>query len=145
MVEDPEESSCDRIISQFSRLVEGSKTSAGRRPQVYFGGGFNPSEENDRVDKLMNSCLSSNKLYTELWTVVEQLLLLSHGQASVERGFSVNKELSVENLAKEALIARRQITQHVKKCGGVHCVPVIKELDLSASAARNLEEFTVSL
>jgi len=35
--------------------------------------------------------------YPKAWSVCELVLLLSHGQASVERGFSVNKELVVEN------------------------------------------------
>ena len=35
----------------------------------------------------------------ELWKVVKLLLALSHGQATVERGFSSNKEVMVENLA----------------------------------------------
>lgn len=34
----------------------------------------------------------------ELWKVVKLLLALSHGQATVERGFS-NKEVMVEKLA----------------------------------------------
>jgi len=34
--------------------------------------------------------------YPKVWSVFELALLLSHGQASVERGFSVNKELVVE-------------------------------------------------
>ena len=37
------------------------------------------------------------------------LLLLSHGQASVERGFSVNKEVMVQNLAEQSLISQRII------------------------------------
>ena len=34
------------------------------------------------------------------------LLLLSHGQASVERGFSVNKETEVENLLEHSLVVQ---------------------------------------
>ena len=47
--------------------------------------------------------------FPNLWSVIKLLLLLSHGQASVERGFSVNKEVSVEHLAETSLIAQRTI------------------------------------
>ena len=39
-----------------------------------------------------------------LWTTVQFLLTLSHGQAAAGRGFSVNKEAHVPNL-KDSLIA----------------------------------------
>ena len=37
-----------------------------------------------------------------------------HGQASVERGFSVNENLMVENLKESSLIAQRVIYDHMK-------------------------------
>ena len=45
----------------------------------------------DRVDSFLASHLKSSK-YQKLWNLVKCLLVLSHGQAGVERGFSVNKE-----------------------------------------------------
>ena len=36
--------------------------------------------------------------HQKLLEVVKMCLVLSHGQATVERGFSVNKEVEVENL-----------------------------------------------
>ena len=44
---------------------------------------------------------------------VLKLLLLSHGQATVERGFSVNKEMIVENQQEQSLVARRVIKDHI--------------------------------
>lgn len=66
--------------------------------------------------------------------MMKQLLLLSHGQASVERGFSVNKEVTRECHRK--LVAERLIVEHVRRAGGVEKVAVTKELLLSASTAR---------
>ena len=44
---------------------------------------------------------------------------LSHGQADVERGFSANKELLVENLNEESLIAQRLVKDHIRRrCEG---------------------------
>ena len=40
-----------------------------------------------------------------MWCVFKLLSCLSHGQASVERGFSVNSNLLVENMHEDNLIA----------------------------------------
>lgn len=74
--------------------------------------------------------------HTELWNVAQQLLLLSHGQASVERGFSVHKQTTDENLMKESLKARRLILQAVREAGDAAKVVVDKEMLSYASSAR---------
>ena len=71
----------------------------------------------------------------ELWKVVKLLLALSHGQATVERGFS-NKEVMVENLAQHSLAAQRVICDHVRSEGGVLNVFSSKELLLSTASGR---------
>ena len=43
----------------------------------------------------------------DLTKVVKIVLLLSHGNAEIERGFSTNKLVLEENLAEESLIAVR--------------------------------------
>ena len=50
---------------------------------------------------------------------MQLLLLLSHGQASVERGFSVNKEIATSNLMEHNLIAHRVIKDHAQSVGGL--------------------------
>ena len=67
---------------------------------------------------------------------MKNLLLLSHGQASVERGFSINKEIEVENLAEESVVAQRVICDTVMSLGGIHNVDISKSLLASAAAAR---------
>ena len=49
-----------------------------------------------------------------MWCVFKLLLCLSHGQASVERGFSVHSDLLVENMHEDSLIAQRIVQDHVK-------------------------------
>jgi len=71
-----------------------------------------------------------------MWSVIKLLLLLSHGQASVERGFSVNTEVSVEHLADTSLIAQSTIVYHISGVGGFLKVGYRKELLLSTSSAR---------
>ncbi|KAH9360760.1 hypothetical protein HPB48_018215 [Haemaphysalis longicornis] len=65
------------------------------------------------------------------------LLLLSHGQASVERGFSINKQVAVENLAELSYISQRVICEAVKNHGGLLNVPIPKELKASVRQARH--------
>ena len=43
----------------------------------------------------------------ELHAIVKDVLILSHGNADVEKGFSINKSLLVENLLQETLISLR--------------------------------------
>ena len=45
--------------------------------------------------------------------------MLSHGQASVEWGFSVNKEIEVENLPEHSLVVQRTICDYVEVVSGV--------------------------
>ena len=47
------------------------------------------------------------------WPVVQKLLVLSHEQATVERGFSINKEVVVENQTLQSLVARRIVKDHI--------------------------------
>jgi len=63
--------------------------------------------------------------------------LLSHGQAAVESGFSVNKEVESYNLQADTFSARRVICDHVNAVGGIFDVDVAnKQLQVSAAGAR---------
>jgi len=46
------------------------------------------------------------------------LLVLSHGQASVESGFSVNEATLQTNMRERSLVAQRSVFDFVKKAGG---------------------------
>ena len=62
------------------------------------------------------------------------VLILSHGQASVEKGFSINRQVMVENLKKRSFIAQRTIHDHLLHVGGLNALVVDKPL-LSAAAS----------
>jgi len=53
--------------------------------------------------------MSRTDTYSKLWKVVKMLLVLSHGQATVERGFSMNKQVETEHLYEESVVAKRTI------------------------------------
>lgn len=58
-------------------------------------------------------------------------------QASVERGFSVNKEVETDNMHEETMVAHRLVCDYVDLHGGVTKVPLTKELLVSVGAARS--------
>lgn len=72
----------------------------------------------------------------ELSSVVKKLLILSHGNAGVERGFSANKLLLVENLEEHSLIAVRHVKQAIKKSEtGVIGVNITSKMRMNARMA----------
>ena len=52
------------------------------------------------------------------------MLILAHGQATVERGFPLNKELEVQNLSERSFVAKRIIFDHASAVGGTSNVVV---------------------
>ena len=49
----------------------------------------------DRLDEFFTQFLNGNPKYTSFNTVCIYIFVISHGQASVERGFNINKEMVV--------------------------------------------------
>jgi len=62
-----------------------------------------------RLDKFYSDLLANNVNKQYLWTVVKLVLVLSHGNASVEGGFSVNKELLIENMLEDTIVSQRVV------------------------------------
>lgn len=67
-----------------------------------------------RLDKFYFNWVGCNNQYPDLWIVIKHILILSHGNAAVESGFSVNKNILVENMLENSLIAQRRIYDSVK-------------------------------
>jgi len=70
---------------------------------------------------------------SRLWSVIKSLLILSHDQATVEKGFSINRQIIVENM-KEASFTQCCIHDHMLHIGGIDCQVVSKELLLASAA-----------
>ena len=84
----------------------------------------------DRLDTFIRNRMAAN--YPKAWSVCELALLLSHGQASVERLFSVNKELVVENQSEQTLAARRIMKDHIIHVNSVTNVEITRNMVLAA-------------
>ncbi len=65
---------------------------------------------NQRPDKFLNGVICGS--YNELWSFSKKVLL-SHGQATVERGLSVNKEVESCNLKEDTVV------EHMILCHGI--------------------------
>ncbi|KAG8179991.1 hypothetical protein JTE90_007959 [Oedothorax gibbosus] len=128
------EEACDAVIKEFCNFIADlTCMDTTKRYEHCSGDTFDPLL--DRVDVFYYEFLSNPK-YPNLWQVVKSLLLLSHGQASVERGFSINKNLLIENLKNETVVAKRVIDDHLKFIGGLKEVVITNELVISAAGAR---------
>ena len=88
---------CDTIMGEFSDFLH-DQVSLHRDKFV----SFDPYPADDRLDVFFRETMDK-AAYGHLWKVA-QLLLLSHGQASVERGFCMNKQMEVTNLRKIRLL-----------------------------------------
>lgn len=130
------ESDCDAILEQYSIFLDHIPAMGSQKFE-----GFNV--KTDRIDDFFSSHMPVTE-YGKLLAVVQLLLVLSHGQASVERGFSVNKEVEVENLKCQSLVAQRLVCDYVKSVGGVLKVNITPKLLQSASAARQKYETYLS-
>lgn len=116
----------DAIVQEFESFL-----SVEARNEAFLA--FKPFER--RLDTFL--CEQLSRPYPAAWGFCQKLLLLSHGQASVERGFSVNKEILTENIQEDTIVARRLICDFVAMHGGVTQVPLTKELMASVGAARS--------
>ena len=116
---------CDEILQEFEHFMQSVATSELLQ--------FKPGQ--DRLDIFLHDKMCTP--YPRLWMAVRMALLLSHGQATIERGFSVNKEVIVENQQTKSLIARRLIKDHIIQAGGILQVNITKQMMISVRSARS--------
>ena len=128
------EDECDMILEQYTTFLDNIPSFGSDQFKT-----FNHSLECNRLDELLISHMSETK-YSLLLKVIRLILVLSHGQASVERGFSINIQVEVENLKEQSLVAQRLLCDHVKTVGGVSNVTINNKLLVSSAMARQKYE-----
>ena len=65
------------------------------------------------------------------------LLILSHGNAQVQSGFSVNGDILSENLQEESVVAQRQVYDGIHNQGGVLNIDTTKEMTHSVRVSHS--------
>lgn len=113
----------DKVMREYNSLCE--------RPNVIST--LKNYNRETRVDTFWMKLLKENECL-HLSKVVKVVCTLSHGNANIERGFSVNSECIVENMREELLVARRIVYDTILSIGGIYNLKVEKPL---IHAARN--------
>ena len=90
--------------------------------------------KDERIDLFLAAYLKESP-YKKLWELVKCLLVLSHGQAGVERGVSVNSEIMTYNFKERSVVALRVIYDHIQPSGGVLNVKIDQELRNAVKSA----------
>jgi hypothetical protein len=93
-----------------------------------------------RLDSFYFDLLGKDQCYSELWTVIRLILTLSHGNATVESGFSINKAVLVENMLEESVIAQRVVYDAIHAAGSVLQVNINKSLQQYVRTSRSAYE-----
>jgi hypothetical protein len=120
---------CDSAKQQFEALLTDLKNY-----HVNECSDFDPKTQ--RLDSFFADLLSNKEQFGILWKVVKMVLILSHGQADVERGFSVNKDVVAYNMDPETLCAYRKVYDGVKQLQcEVHDIVIGKEMLVSCRAS----------
>lgn len=96
---------------------------------------FNMDKE--PLDTFYAQLMDNDNRFTELWNVTRMVLILSHGNASVESGFSVNEDLLLENMHEHSVVTQRQVYDAIHNSGGMHTIVIDKKLLLSVRSARS--------
>ena len=96
----------DTMLAQYRKFVFDAKKYHTAKFSSFKSG-------EDILDSFLSEILQMQVEYQDLWLTMQLLLTLSHGQATAERGFSVNKEVLAPNLQEVSLKAIRLVHSSV--------------------------------
>lgn len=97
---------------------------------------FLSGENEEKLDSFYFRLLGNEKKYEELLEIIKLSFILSHGNASVEKGFSINKTILVENLHEESLVNQRTAFDGIKSLGGAENVSISSKMLNAVRGAR---------
>ena len=125
----------DKALLQFTSFVQTCLRTEPEKMQ-----GFKRSKH--RLDYFFFKELTGVSIQKELCMFLQVLLVISHRQASVERGFSLNKSLLVDNMEEMSIQCCRLIKDHLllNKLSP-HFLDIIKKILQHARTARQRYEY----
>ena len=133
-----EEADAEDVIQQYDEFLDNIPVIGSDKFTSF-------NQYSDRIDSFLLGHMASARFEKLKKKTVKLLLILSHGQATVEQGFSVNKEVECENMKEKTLVSQRLIYDHVKQVDGVLNVPITNKLLVSAASARQKFETYLEL
>lgn len=69
------------------------------------------------------------------------MLILSHVQATVERGFFTNKQMEIDNLSENTFVAQRVVFDHIQPVDGIFNVNLNKDLLFCSSSRARYQTY----
>lgn len=99
----------DDAKAQFSELCASVKLKHKEQ--------FDTFNREQTLDVFYSKIFAGDEKQVQLWKVVKMVLIMSHGNASVESGFSVNKELLIENMEEDTIVAQRIVFDAIRVAG----------------------------
>ena len=115
---------CDKVTQEFLEFV-------GHEMKLHSHVFQSFKRDNTSLDVLFFSYTDIVK-YKELSTLVKVILTLTHGQAAVERGFSIKNSLSKVNITEQSLLCKKIVRDHLISN---HTVPITNQLMRSVALA----------
>ncbi|GBN85948.1 hypothetical protein AVEN_104734-1 [Araneus ventricosus] len=82
----------------------------------------------ESIDKFWFNLLTTEGACNDAIKVLKIVMVLSHGNASVERGFSINSDCLWENMKEDSLIARRRVFDYIASVGGLSNIEISKKM-----------------
>ena len=122
------ENNCDKIDAQYQSLHAEMLTASidlGEFPET-------------RLDDFYYKKMMIHQKYPELSEVVSLVLTLSHGNADVERGYSLNKGVLKVHINEDSVVSKRRVKDYLLSHNlQPHMFEVSKELQKSCRQARS--------
>lgn len=80
------------------------------------------------LDTFFCTRMQDKKQYSRLFSVIQKVLILSHGQATVERGFSIYGQIIFEHLKESSVEKQRIVYDAISEVGGLTDIEISKTL-----------------
>ncbi|KAJ8685903.1 hypothetical protein QAD02_021696 [Eretmocerus hayati] len=101
----------DKVEKEFKTVIETPKFSTRAKK-------FDPGL--DRLDDFWVGVIQNDKnSYEPLFTVLKTIFVCFHGNADVERGFSINEHCLFDSQKEKSLVALRHVDHVVYEIGGI--------------------------
>ena len=119
----------DKALDEFSDFVQETKRIHTEEFKSF-------RREKQRLDEFYFKPDFDIKRFKQFSFVLKIILTLSHGQAAVERGFSINKSLLKVNISEHSIISKKIIRDHMLANGlEAHTFTIPNKLVLSCNTA----------
>ena len=128
----------DEINSEYKGYIE--EVAVGNRESF-----LKFSRLKERLDEFYFSSVGELDEHPQLCKVIKMVLTLFHGQASVERGFNINRAMLQPNLMSKSLTSQRLVYDHMKAHNSnAESVVITKQLRDSVKMAQNQQRIDLA-